>query len=331
MAILIDANTKVLCQGITGSFGAVHTKGCFLYGTKMAGGVTPGKGGTKDANGLPIFDTVQQAVDATGATATMIFVPPAFTADAILEAADAGIKVICAITEGVPVQDMIRVRSVLDEMNGGASTPPSKRRIVLVGPNCPGVITPGPRTNANSMTGEPGAPFTNNGCKIGIMPGYINTHISQSKRGKAIGIVSLAEAFRMAEEADVDLVEIAPTAVPPVCRLMDYGKFKYQEQKRQHEAKLKQKVISVTEVKFRPGTDDGDYSIKLRNLVKFLDEGDKTKITLRFRGREMAHQEIGVRMLERLKADLEPYGQVEQFPKMEGRQMVMVLAPKKKK
>ncbi|MBY0113378.1 MAG: succinate--CoA ligase subunit alpha [Phycisphaerales bacterium] len=190
MAILIDANTKVLCQGITGSFGAVHTKGCFLYGTKMAGGVTPGKGGTKDANGLPIFDTVQQAVDATGATATMIFVPPAFTADAILEAADAGIRVICAITEGVPVQDMIRVRSVIDELNGGASTPPAKRRIVLVGPNCPGVITPGPRTNANSMTGEPGAPFTNNGCKIGIMPGYINTHISQSKRGKSIGIVS---------------------------------------------------------------------------------------------------------------------------------------------
>ncbi|MCM0044372.1 MAG: translation initiation factor IF-3 [Burkholderiaceae bacterium] len=146
-----------------------------------------------------------------------------------------------------------------------------------------------------------------------------------------LGIVSLNEAFRLAEEADADLVEIAPTAQPPVCRLMDYGKFKYQEQKRQHEAKLKQKVISVKEVKFRPGTDDGDYNIKLRNLVKFLDEGDKTKITLRFRGREMAHQEIGVRMLERLKADLEPYGQVEQFPKMEGRQMVMVLAPKKKK
>ncbi len=146
-----------------------------------------------------------------------------------------------------------------------------------------------------------------------------------------IGIVSLSEAFRLAEEADVDLVEIAPTAQPPVCRLMDYGKFKFQEQKRQHEAKLKQKVVSVKEVKFRPGTDDGDYNIKLRNLTRFLEEGDKTKITLRFRGREMAHQEIGVRMLERLKADLEPYAQVEQFPKMEGRQMVMMLAPKKKK
>ena len=146
-----------------------------------------------------------------------------------------------------------------------------------------------------------------------------------------IGIVSLAEAFRMAEEANVDLVEIAPNAQPPVCRLMDYGKFKYQEQKRAHEAKLKQKVISVKEIKFRPGTDEGDYNIKLRNLIKFLEDGDKTKITLRFRGREMAHQEIGARMLERLKTDLEPYGQVEQFPKLEGRQMVMVLAPKKKK
>jgi translation initiation factor IF-3 len=146
-----------------------------------------------------------------------------------------------------------------------------------------------------------------------------------------LGIVSLADAFRMAEEANVDLVEIAPTAQPPVCRLMDYGKFKYQEQKKAHEAKLKQKVIQVKEVKFRPGTDEGDYNIKLRNLIKFLEEGDKTKITLRFRGREMAHQEIGMRMLEKLRQDLDPHGQVEQFPKMEGRQMVMVLAPKKKK
>ena len=146
-----------------------------------------------------------------------------------------------------------------------------------------------------------------------------------------LGIVNLADAFRMAEEQNVDLVEIAPNAQPPVCRLMDYGKFKYQEQKKAHEAKLKQKVIQVKEVKFRPGTDEGDYNIKLRNLIKFLEEGDKTKITLRFRGREMAHQEIGMRVLEKLRADLDPYGQVEQFPKMEGRQMVMVLAPKKKK
>jgi translation initiation factor IF-3 len=146
-----------------------------------------------------------------------------------------------------------------------------------------------------------------------------------------LGIVSLADAFRMAEEANVDLVEIAPTAVPPVCRLMDYGKFKYSEQKKAHEAKLKQKVIQVKEVKFRPGTDEGDYSIKLRNLIKFLEEGDKTKITLRFRGREMAHQDIGMRMLERLRGDLDAYGQIEQFPKLEGRQMIMVVAPKKKK
>lgn len=148
---------------------------------------------------------------------------------------------------------------------------------------------------------------------------------------QALGILPLAEAFRLAEEANVDLVEIAPNAQPPVCRLMDYGKFKYQEQKKAHEAKLKQKVILVKEIKFRPGTDDGDYTIKLRNLTKFLEEGDKCKITLRFRGREMAHQDIGFRMLERLKSDLEPYGQVEQFPKMEGRQMVMIISPKKKK
>jgi translation initiation factor IF-3 len=146
-----------------------------------------------------------------------------------------------------------------------------------------------------------------------------------------LGIVKLADAFRMAEQQDVDLVEIAPQAVPPVCRLMDYGKFKYQEAKKQHEAKLKQKVIQVKEVKFRPGTDDGDYNVKLRNLVRFLEDGDKTKITLRFRGREMAHQEIGMRMLERLRTDLDEIGQVEQMPKMEGRQMIMVLAPKKKK
>ena len=148
--------------------------------------------------------------------------------------------------------------------------------------------------------------------------------------GEALGVVKLNEALALAEEKETDLVEIAPTAVPPVVRLMDFGKFKYQEAKRQHEAKLKQKVIQVKEVKFRPGTDDGDYGVKLRNLIRFLEDGDKTKITLRFRGREMAHQEIGVRMLERLKLDLQEHGQVEQFPKMEGRQMVMVLAPIRK-
>jgi translation initiation factor IF-3 len=148
--------------------------------------------------------------------------------------------------------------------------------------------------------------------------------------GEQIGIVSLATANKMAEEAQVDLVEIAPTAKPPVCRLMDYGKFKYQESKKRHEAKLKQKQIQVKEVKFRPGTDEGDYQIKLRNLIRFLEEGDKTKVTLRFRGREMAHQEFGVKLLERVRTDLDPYGVVEQMPKLEGRQMIMMLAPKKK-
>ena len=146
-----------------------------------------------------------------------------------------------------------------------------------------------------------------------------------------LGIVAFRDAIRMAEEREVDLVEIAPTAAPPVCRLMDYGKFKYQEQKKAHEAKLKQKIIQVKEVKFRPGTDDGDYNVKIRNLVRFLDEGDKAKITLRFRGREMAHQEFGVRLLERVRTDLDAVGQVEQMPRLEGRQMVMIIAPKKKK
>jgi translation initiation factor IF-3 len=150
------------------------------------------------------------------------------------------------------------------------------------------------------------------------------------EEGEQLGIVSIADAMRMAEEKEIDLVEIAPMAVPPVCKLMDFGKFKYREQKKAHEAKLKQKQIQVKEVKFRPGTDEGDYKIKLRNLIRFLEEGDKTKITLRYRGREMAHQEFGVRLLERIKADLEPYGVVENFPRMEGRQMVMVLGPKKK-
>ncbi len=141
--------------------------------------------------------------------------------------------------------------------------------------------------------------------------------------------MSIAAANAQAEAAELDLVEIAPTAVPPVCRIMDFGKFKYRESKKRHEAKLKQKQIIVKEVKFRPGTDEGDYKIKLRNLIRFLDEGDKTKVTLRFRGREMAHQEFGYRLIERVKNDLEPYSVIEQFPKMEGRQMVMVLSPKK--
>ena len=146
-----------------------------------------------------------------------------------------------------------------------------------------------------------------------------------------LGIVTLAEANRMAEEKELDLVEIAPTAKPPVCRIMDFGKFKYREAKKAHEAKLKQKQIQVKEVKFRPGTDDGDYNIKVRNLMSFLEEGDKTKITFRFRGREMAHQEFGMALLKRVEADLAELGQVEQFPKMEGRQMVMMVGPRRSK
>ncbi len=148
--------------------------------------------------------------------------------------------------------------------------------------------------------------------------------------GEQIGIVSSKEALQMAIEAELDLVEIAPTAKPPVCRIMDYGKFLFEENKKKHAARKKQKQIQVKEIKFRPGTDEGDYQVKLRNLVRFLSEGDKAKITLRFRGREMAHQELGMKLMKRIEADLVDYGVVEQFPKMEGRQMVMVLSPQKK-
>ncbi|HKQ29609.1 MAG TPA: translation initiation factor IF-3 [Burkholderiales bacterium] len=148
--------------------------------------------------------------------------------------------------------------------------------------------------------------------------------------GDQLGIKPVSEALRLAEEQNVDLVEIAPLANPPVCKLMDYGKFRYREQKKAHEAKLKQKQIQVKEIKFRPGTDEGDYKIKLGKLVQFLEEGDKAKVTLRFRGREMAHKEFGERLLQRVQKDLDAVGLVEQFPRLEGRQMVMVLAPKKK-
>ncbi|TVQ30005.1 MAG: succinate--CoA ligase subunit alpha [Phycisphaeraceae bacterium] len=184
MPILIDASTRVICQGITGGFGQLHTKGCLLYSPAVVGGVTPGKGGQKDPNGLPIFNTVADAVAGTKADATMIFVPPPFAADAILEAAAAGIRVICCITEGVPVRDMVRTRAALDEMNAGRS---EKERIYLVGPNCPGVITPGPKTGSGESKDDP---YTREGCKIGIMPGYIHTHVSESKSGRSVGIVS---------------------------------------------------------------------------------------------------------------------------------------------
>ncbi|MFY7939423.1 MAG: translation initiation factor IF-3 [Burkholderiaceae bacterium] len=146
-----------------------------------------------------------------------------------------------------------------------------------------------------------------------------------------LGIVSITEALRMAGDLDVDLVEIVAQAEPPVCRLMDYGKLKYQEQKKAAEAKAKQKVIEIKEVKFRPGTDEGDYQIKMRNLRRFIaDDGDKGKVTLRYRGREITHQDIGMRLLERIRDELSDVSVVENMPKLEGRQMIMVLAPKKK-
>ncbi|MDT9587132.1 MAG: translation initiation factor IF-3 [Candidatus Arsenophonus melophagi] len=170
-----------------------------------------------------------------------------------------------------------------------------------------------------------------------IRPNRINNGIRASEvrltglNGEQIGIVSIKEALAKAEQASVDLVEISPNAEPPVCRIMDYGKFLYEKRKSLREQKKKQKVIQVKEIKFRPGTDEGDYQIKLRNLMRFLKDGDKAKITLRFRGREMAHQKIGINMIHRIKNDLDEISIVESFPnKIEGRQMIMVLAPKKK-
>ncbi|WP_082625711.1 translation initiation factor IF-3 [Vitreoscilla massiliensis] len=151
-----------------------------------------------------------------------------------------------------------------------------------------------------------------------------------SSTGEQLGIVSTRQAMSMAEEEDIDLVEISPNATPPVCKLMDFGKFKYEQSKKRDEAKKKQKQVQIKEIKFRPGTDDGDYNIKMRNIQRFLADGDKVKITLRFRGREMAHQQLGAQLLKRVQEDLAEVGSVEQFPKMEGRQMVMMVAPKKK-
>jgi translation initiation factor IF-3 len=134
----------------------------------------------------------------------------------------------------------------------------------------------------------------------------------------------------MARTAELDLVEVSPTADPPVCRIMDFGKFLFEQNKKAHAAKRKQKQIQIKEVKFRPGTEEGDYQVKVRNLIRFLQEGDKAKVTMRFRGREMAHQEVGRELLQRVSADLAPYSQIEQNPLMEGRQMVMMFGPKKK-
>jgi translation initiation factor IF-3 len=148
--------------------------------------------------------------------------------------------------------------------------------------------------------------------------------------GNQVGIVSIDEALSVADEASLDLVEIQPNAEPPVCRVMDYGKFVFEAKKQKSAAKKKQKQAQVKEIKFRPGTGEGDYQVKLRNLIRFLNDGDKTKVTMRFRGREHAHRELGLELLERVEKDLADYGQIEQKPVMEGRQMVMVLSPKKK-
>jgi translation initiation factor IF-3 len=147
--------------------------------------------------------------------------------------------------------------------------------------------------------------------------------------GEQAGVLTIEQALALAEESGLDLVEIAPQSEPPVCRVMDYGKFVFETNKKQSVARKKQKQVQVKEIKFRPGTDIGDYQVKLRNLIRFLEDGDRVKVTLRFRGREMAHQELGVELLERVKLDLEEHGVVEQFPRMEGRQMVMVLSPKR--
>ncbi len=149
--------------------------------------------------------------------------------------------------------------------------------------------------------------------------------------GNQVGVVSSREARQMAYDADLDLVEISPGAEPPVCRIMDYGKFRFEQNKKLAAAKKKQKQIQVKEIKFRPGTDVGDYQIKLKNLIRFLEDGDKAKVTVRFRGRELSHKELGMELLKQIETDLQEHASVEQFPKMEGRQMVMMLAPKKKK
>ncbi|MEE9161213.1 MAG: translation initiation factor IF-3 [Gammaproteobacteria bacterium] len=150
-----------------------------------------------------------------------------------------------------------------------------------------------------------------------------------AKDGEQVGVVTIQDALTMADEVELDLVEIVPTAEPPVCRIMNYGKFVFEQTKKKQASKKKQKQIQVKEIKIRPSTEEGDYQIKLRNLIKFLNQGDKVKITLRFRGREMAHQELGAKMLKRIEADLDEFGNIEQFPKLEGRQMVMIMGPKK--
>ncbi|MBS4051617.1 MAG: translation initiation factor IF-3 [Methylomonas sp.] len=165
----------------------------------------------------------------------------------------------------------------------------------------------------------------------------LNTEITARRvrligaEGEQVGVVSINEALQLAYDANMDLVEISPNADPPVCKVMDYGKYSFELNKKLQAAKKKQKQIQIKEIKFRPGTEEGDYQVKLRNLIKFLNDGDKTKITVRFKGREMSHRELGMDLLKRIETDLEEVAAVEQFPKLEGRQMIMVMGPKKKK
>ncbi|WP_347989977.1 translation initiation factor IF-3 [Methylomonas sp. AM2-LC] len=165
----------------------------------------------------------------------------------------------------------------------------------------------------------------------------LNTEITARRvrvigaEGEQVGVVSINEALQLAYDANMDLVEISPNADPPVCKVMDFGKYQFEQNKKLQAAKKKQKQIQIKEIKFRPGTEEGDYQVKLRSLIKFLSEGDKTKITVRFKGRELTHRELGMDLLKRIETDLEEVALVEQFPKLEGRQMVMVMGPKKKK
>ena len=174
---------------------------------------------------------------------------------------------------------------------------------------------------------KPALPVQKDGTRINEDIRVREVHLID-KDGANKGTVAIAEALRLAQEAGLDLVEIAPNATPPVVKLLDYGKYKYHEQKKAAEARKKQKVVEVKEIKFRPMIDDHDYDVKMRSMVRFFEEGDKVKVTLRFRGREMAHQEIGVRVLERIKNEMDPMSKVEQMPRMENRQMVMVLTPR---
>ena len=177
------------------------------------------------------------------------------------------------------------------------------------------------------MPAQEPAPSRNDGPRVNHQINVPQVRLVRED-GTMVGVVSTREAINMATDAGLDLVEVSPNATPPVCKILDLGKFKYEEQKRKNEARKKQKVIEVKEIKLRPGIDTHDYDVKMRSIHRFLEEGDKVKVTMRFRGREMAHQELGVKVLDRVKADLDEIAKVESQPKMEGRQMIMVISPK---